>query len=801
MSDSPKIYPFKRNSDTAAVQPVYKAKKQIRAHELARYMRITLLAAAFFLMSRAQILGGLYPFAPACLAAACVVYPKKGALFVVPVLLGLITAVEGNLFWIYAAIVVLLTAVFLLYNVDGKKQWFVVPGMVVAAIMVCKGLLMALTTFTDYQLMVAIFESIIAAGLSLVFMVVLIAVRRFDVARRFSADETICIFIIFMSVLCGMNGWALGGVEIQGLASRLMIMVVAYLGGAGSGAAIGAMVGIIPSLSEVIAPTVIATYAFSGLLAGVFGSFGRIGTAIGFVLGNLILALYVLNANEISMALLSSAIAALIFLLMPGNWYKKLAKTFASSGLRSATEEKNERLLRMAVRKLNNSSWAFRELSNSLAEDAERTKVNEDSNIRAAMEQLSHQLCSRCSLRDICWEIDYHETFRGIVKLFNSVQMTGLAEEKDAPENFSKRCPHIKELIAIVNCLFDLYCRSNYWQLQRISSKKLISTQMMGVADVLEKLSREVSNYGDEREILERELQRAISRRGLPIESAGIASISEKAIDIWAQYVECPGELYCRQAIEEETCRLLGCKFDVHEHHCGGKNCATRCSYRLLASGAYRVTVGKAQLAKNGRDLCGDSGGSVLLDEGKQMLLISDGMGVGADAARESGEAISLVSSLLEIGFTQETAIDVVNAALSLRGNEESFVTLDMCIVDLYSGMADFIKTGGATSYIKRGSIVKTIKGSSLPVGMLYNVDKEVVSEQMLPGDMIVLASDGLLDMDMEEGQWLAQVIGQAVVNSPQALAEYLLDKVITISNGKIKDDITVLVAQLSDVA
>lgn len=806
MSDAPKIYPFKRSGSAAAAEPAYRgktqAKSRLKNYHIAQYLRMAAIAACFFLLARAQILGGLYPFGPACLAAAAVTYPKKGALAAIPVLLGLYSSLQGRYFLVYTAIIALLSVIFLLYHVDGKKQWFVVPGMVLAATLVSKGLLIALTTFTDYQLMISIFESVISAGLSLVFMVILGALRRFDVARRFTADETICIFLAAMGMICGLNGWQIGAIDVQSMVSRLLIMIVAYLGGGGAGAAVGAMLGVIPSLSEVIMPSIIASYCFSGLLAGVFGSFGRIGTAIGFLLGNLILALYILTAAEISAGLVASAAAGVLFLIVPAKAYRKLARAFAASGLKSAEEEKNERLLRVAVRKLRNSGWAFRDLANSLSELSSEDKVNEEANVRAAMEQLSHQLCARCSMKDICWEIDYHETFRGIIQLFETVRDGDLAEVRDAPENFAKRCPHIKELIAIVNCLFDLYCRSNYWQLQRISSRKLISTQLEGVSEVLEKIAAEITDFGDEREILERELQRAMSRRGMPVEAAGITGISDKAIDVWTQYIECPGEAFCRQVVEEEVGRLLGCSFYVHESVCGGKNCTARCTYRLLAGGAHHFSVGKAQLAKNGRDVCGDSGGSILLDEGRQLLLISDGMGVGDTAARESGEAISLVSRLLEAGFCQETAIDVVNAALSLRGNEESFVTLDLCVVDLYSGVADFIKTGAAASYIKRGSVVKAVKGSSLPVGMLYHVDKEVISEQILPGDMIILASDGLLDMDIdEEGQWLTRVIEQATANTPQALAEYLLDKVISISSGKIKDDITVLVAQMGDVA
>ena len=146
-----------------------------------------------------------------------------------PGLLGLYTVMQGRIFLVYAAIIVLLTVIFLLYNVDSKKQWFVVPAMVVASVMVAKGLLMALTTFTDYQLMISIFESAIAVGMSIVFMVILTAIRRFDVARRFSADEIVCIFMAGMGVVCGLNGFSIGTVDIQGLFSRLLIMLVAYL--------------------------------------------------------------------------------------------------------------------------------------------------------------------------------------------------------------------------------------------------------------------------------------------------------------------------------------------------------------------------------------------------------------------------------------------------------------------------------------------------------------------------------------------------------------------------------------------
>lgn len=798
MQELSRVYPFRREE---GAKPTVSRLQQLLSDPL-QLLQLLAMAAVFLCISRAQMLGALYPFAPALLAAAAATYGRPGIVAAVPLLLGLATVLPLADLFTYGAILLLLSMIFLLYRVDSRRQWLIMPSVVTATVLVSKGLVISLQAYSSYLLLISIFESLLAAGLTLVFMVGLQALRRFTLQRRFSSDEAVCLFIGAMACISGLSGVTVYGVELQSVMSRLLIIAVAFLGGAGAGAAAGAMIGIVPSLSTIMEPTLIATYAFSGLLSGVFAGFGRLGSAMGFILGNLILALYVMSAAELTAALLATLAASAIFFILPKRLYQLLARAFSVQGIKNTQEEKNERLLKMAVRRLRSSGWVFRDLGNALAEIAVEPESAAEDNLQLSLHQLNRQLCGQCSLRDICWRMDYAETYAGVLSLFDAVRDNGSATLKDAPENFVKRCPHIKELIAVVNCLYDNYCLSNFWQAQRQGSRMLLARQLAGVAEVMEHIAGEVSDFGEEREILERELQRALAQRGLPVDSAGMLGISSRGIDVWAQYRECPGELVCRHAVEDEVSRLLGCDFLVHEQNCGGQGCLERCRYRLLARGAYSISVGKAQLAAGQAGVCGDSGGSLLLDEGKQLLMISDGMGMGERAAQESEAALTLVSKLLEAGFMQDTAIDTVNAALSLRGTEESFVTLDLCIIDLFSGQADFIKTGASVSFIKRGRAVKVIRGSSLPVGMLYSIDKEVISEQILPGDMIVMASDGLLEGGVQDDAgWLARIIEQATANQPQALAEYLLDKVVALSRGQVRDDITVLVAQLGQIA
>lgn len=73
---------------------------------------------------------------------------------------------------------------------------------------------------------------------------------------------------------------------------------------------------------------------------------------------------------------------------------------------------------------------------------------------------------------------------------------------------------------------------------------------------------------------------------------------------------------------------------------------------------------------------------------------------------------------------------------------------MDLNIVDLYTGEAEFIKIGGVVSFIKRNKDIKVIKSNTLPFGILDSVDVTTEKFKLKHGDIIVSISDGVLDID-----------------------------------------------------
>ena len=831
MADKPQVYPFRRAAEDEHTpshkekyrQKIFQQQNKKEAYKKEVYKKDTykkppagddafwgktrclpdigpvdvfcLLAAV--LLGRAQVLGGLYPLGVAFAAAAVIRYCHFSGFLLPAVMLGSFWAL-GWQSWPYIAAIFLGGLLLYLKPRDEKRDWLLVPTLSAAALITMRAAaLLAAGQVSGYNLLITCFEGAFAAAFSLIMLIALGILQELEDIKSLSADELVCLFVLFLGCICGLGEMSLGGLQVRDIISRFLVMLAGFWGGAGAGAGVGALMGILPSLEQSISPSVIGLYAFAGLLAGAFKGFNRIGVAVGFVLGNVLLGIYIMAAAEIKHQLLASFAAVVLLFLLPEKLLKRGERMFTGLNLKTVEEENNRRRLLFSARRLQSAAQIFRELANG-CRTGDNSAHEQEKNVEMVLNHLCGQVCNRCSIRNLCWAVDVEDTYRGVMGLFNVAEQKGCANVQDVPDNFARRCPHLRELVATINCLYELYCQSNYWQQQKIGSRVFLCGQLDGTAEVMEKLAADMLDAGGNLNYIEKALARRFAKHGLSVSGVQITHLGEKNLDFWLNMEECPGEVACRDMAAKEVSRVLQKRFRTQEVSCGN-NCGVGCCFHMLKEGANSLTCGKAQLAKDGNPICGDSGDSVTLGEGRQLLMISDGMGAGIPAALKSGSAVNMLTHLLEVGFDRHTAVDTVNTVLMLQGGEEAFVTLDMCIIDRYEGSAEFIKTGASPSFIKRGGKVQVIKNASLPVGMLQTVDKAIYRADLLAGDMVIMASDGLLDADSEQDlEWLIHLIEDNSIDDPQLMAEFLLDKAVSISGGRLRDDITILTAQVS---
>ena len=224
-------------------------------------------------------------------------------------------------------------------------------------------------------------------------------------------------------------------------------------------------------------------------------------------------------------------------------------------------------------------------------------------------------------------------------------------------------------------------------------------------------------------------------------------------------------------------------------------------SFSFVRKPVFSVDTGLARAVKETEKLSGDSYGFLEEENGHFAILLSDGMGSGDKAMADSALVIELSEHFLEAGYPLCKAMRLINGALVSGIDNKNMSTLDVCDINLHTGECAFAKVGAANSFIKRENYVEKIEAGNLPLGIFTDVEPEVITRTIKVGDYIVMVSDGVL-----EG--LGQVISEdglydflcAMDTLPaKEMANHLLNYVIRVCNGKIRDDLTILVAKIID--
>ena len=175
-----------------------------------------------------------------------------------------------------------------------------------------------------------------------------------------------------------------------------------------------------------------------------------------------------------------------------------------------------------------------------------------------------------------------------------------------------------------------------------------------------------------------------------------------------------------------------------------------------VGRGRIRIDVTDDPPEKESGDVCGDVITS-FQTAGKFYMLISDGMGSGREAALTSGVCATLLQRLIESGAGLETSLKMLNNIIR-AGERECSATVDIAEIDLITGEAKFVKSGAAPSFVLRGGSIFRLQSKTVPIGIIRALDAEMIKFDVMPGDRVVMVSDGAA-RSYDEVPWLLDMM------------------------------------------
>ena len=208
---------------------------------------------------------------------------------------------------------------------------------------------------------------------------------------------------------------------------------------------------------------------------------------------------------------------------------------------------------------------------------------------------------------------------------------------------------------------------------------------------------------------------------------------------------------------------------------------------------SFAAECAVSSIAGEREDISGDTAVAFESESGYFYSLISDGMGSGKEAKETSAFVADFMQRALEFSPEGQTVLKILNHTIRHRHRECS-ATVDLFTVDLYRGDAEFLKSGAAASYVKRGSSIFRIKSKTAPLGLMKNVDAEKIKIDLEGEDYIIMLSDGIAQ-SAEDTPWLLDLLSKPPKRNLKEYADSILSAAL--KNMPRSDDMTVLVTRV----
>lgn len=760
-----------------------------------------LLSLMGFLLGRAMILDELTPFAAAYFAV--IMFMRKDS--VLPVAAAVIA---GSLFTPFPGAIVIasqLVIFFLLYkgleNFQRVELSYAPLMVFVSSFMVGLFQIVIRPSFTWYPLMMSTLDALLGFVLTLVFLQALPLFTFKQKSRALRSEEVLCLIILLASVMTGLVGWTVNGLSLEHILSRFLILIFALVGGAPLGAAVGVVTGLILSLADIGAFYQMSLLAFSGMLAGMMQS-GRKGTvSIGMLLGSTILSVYFMGPGDVMSSTWETCAAVVLFLLTPKGIISTIAKYVPGTADHSRSQHEYARRVRdITAERVTQFSQVFQQLSSSFGQIPRAAEAGKsDREMEDFMNTVTEGACSGCIRRSHCWDTKFYQTYRYMTDMMTTVEEFPEITAAQLPPEWNRICGRTKEVLEVMKGQYELYQHDMRWKKQIYDSRQFVAEQLSGVSQVMEDLAKEIKREGQAMYRQEGQIRETLEKLGLSIHSIEILSLDPGRVEIEVVHAYTRGFDECRKMIAPLLSDILEENISVVSetavHPREGLSMVTFGSAK-----AYEVSTGVAGAAKGGDMYSGDSFSTVELGNGTFAVSISDGMGNGERARLESSAALSMLEKLLQSGMDEKLAVKSVNSILLLRSPDEFYATVDMALIDQYSAQTTFMKIASAPSFIRRGSEVIPITSSNLPIGIIKDIDVDLISMQLRPGDILFMMTDGIYDAPgyaVNKEIWMKRMIQELEGDDPQDMADSLLEKVIRYQGNEIHDDMTIVVSRV----
>ena len=405
------------------------------------------------------------------------------------------------------------------------------------------------------------------------------------------------------------------------------------------------------------------------------------------------------------------------------------------------------------------------------------------------------KVCEGCGRKRECVDEKDAEIIRMLRELLDVIEEYGAEINIETKRKLQKECQQAPRLLREALEVYENAKHRLSWNNKMVRAREGYAEQLNCFTKAIQYTTRELDAGLFEDVHLQKRLKTQLKKCGIKMLSSVFYITEEGKYEIHLTVKAMKGYCVPTKDFAAKVGNCIG-RIMIPEHGerpiIGGEYTTIAC----IEGAKYYTLQGIARIGKGCEKISGDTFLLTNLPGGKKGIALSDGMGAGEHAFRESAMVVEMLEELLEAGFSVKTAIEMMNTVLVIGREEMKFSTIDVCIFDLYTARCEMVKAGASVTFIKRKDMVEQIFSETLPVGVLQEMNVDVIDKKLNSGDFVIMVTDGVMDALPvgEQEKLMKKFIMEAKTVNPTEFAHYLIGKVLEVSGEIPTDDMTILV-------
>lgn len=742
---------------------------------------------ALFLLSRICFMD--YLLSPFGIAFFSILFfRKKRPYYVIFSALGVLSTAIPTFYFKYLGSILITMSVQLIFSNELQHKKRIAAIITTTSVFLTGCVYVLIEGFFAFDVLLLLLESGLVFISFFIFDKALLSIKTAFVKKTFDplglmAVVTLSAAVVF-SVSLTKNFWPLSH-----MAAIFVILLLGLIYGFEVSTPTGAILGFALCFSTTYPAQMICIYTLSSLFSGLLSRYGRLAASGAFSVSSLIITLILCPEANGILTVSYVAAACLLLYFVPDKLlvqnitlrHRPRKETTAMQKVKDATDLK----ITETIDSIDSIGTIFHEIIDSFKETRYDT-------CQEVFRATADNVCKNCSLCRFCWEKDRDKTQEITGRMYSLMKSKNTIAPKDIPKDFSDMCIRSEAFICELNKNFESLKVTKMWAGKVLESKKLVAEQFKNTSMILNSLKESIAQKTDFIPDAEHKITAELNRHGITADE--ICVHHKDGYSVTIDKMNCDSKAECDTVIASLISEILEVPMEKALSECG----SSICHVAFYEKPKFRADVAISSTTKKNSGGSGDNAVVFSVDPGRVAIVLADGMGSGEMANFQSSIVIKLAKKLITTGFNLATCVRLINDILMTNADKDTFSTIDMCVLNLYTGVAEFVKAGSSNTYLKLQNTFDIVTASSLPAGLMHGVQPDCDKKIICSGDFIIMVTDGITDiLDTEKKNSIFKML-EDFSGTPQELSDKILDLAVKKSNGAPSDDMTVAVCGIS---